>query len=75
MTDALLKFWSRKEIFICGSGIVGNVFLLTGIITAALNTSIAGFTPVIWMLLAFILYVIMIFSVTLRIMTHLESQR
>ncbi len=74
MTDLLLKFWCRKGIFVCGSGIIGNVFLLIGIITAALNTSIAGFTPVVWMLLAFILYVIMIFSVTLRIMTHLESQ-
>ena len=75
MTDLFLKFWCRKGIFVCGSGIIGNVFLLIGIITAALNTSIAGFTPVVWMLLAFILYVIMIFSVTLRIMTHLESQR
>ena len=75
MTDLLLKFWCRKGIFVCGAGIIGNVFLLIGIITAALNTSIAGFTPVVWMLLAFILYVIMIFSVTLRIMTHLESQR
>jgi len=75
MTDLLLKFWCRKGIFVCACGIIGNVFLLIGIITAALNTSIAGFTPVIWMLLAFILYVIMIFSVTLRIMTQLESQR
>ncbi len=75
MTDWLLKFWGRKGIFICASGIIGNVFLLMGIITAALDTSIAGFTPVVWMLLAFILYVTMIFSVTLRIMTHLESQR
>ncbi len=75
MTDVLLKFWCRKGIFVCASGIMGNVFLLVGIITAALNTSIAGFTPVVWMLLAFILYVIMIFSVTLRIMTHLESQQ
>ena len=44
-------------------------------VTAALDTSIAGFTPVVWMLLAFILYVTMIFSVVLRIMTHLESKR
>ena len=75
MTGWLLKFWCRKGVFVCGSGIVGNLFLLLGIITAALNTSIAGFTPVVWLLLAFILYVIMIFSITLRIMTHLETQR
>ncbi len=75
MTDRLLKFWCQKRIFICASGIIGNVFLLIGIITAALNTSIAGFTPVVWILLAFILYVTMIFSTVLRIMTHLESKR
>jgi ABC-type uncharacterized transport system permease subunit len=75
MTDWLLKFWCRKGPFVCACGIIGNVFLLIGIITAALDTSIAGFTPIAWLLLAFILYVIMIFSVTLRIMTHLESQQ
>ena len=73
--DWLLKFWCRADIFICGSGIVGNVLLLIGIVTAALNTGIAGFTPVVWILLAFILYVTMIFSVTLRIMTRLESRQ
>lgn len=69
----LLKLWCRADIFICGAGIIGNVLLLIGIITAALNTSIVGFTPVVWILLAFVLYVTMIFSATLRIMTHLES--
>jgi len=71
----ILKFWCKKDIFICGAGIIGNVFLLTGIVTAALNTSVAGFTPTIWILIAFILYVTMIFCVVLRIMTHLESQK
>ena len=74
MTTWLLKFWSRKDIFIGGAGWLGNVLLITGLVAAALNTSIAGFTPVIWILLAFILYVVMIFSVVLRIMTHLESK-
>jgi ABC-type uncharacterized transport system permease subunit len=73
--DWLLKFWCRADIFVCGAGLIGNVFLLVGIVTAALDTSIAGFTPVVWMLLAFILYVTMIFSVVLRIMTNLESKR
>ena len=75
MSEWLLKFWCRSDIFICGTGLIGNVFLVVGIVTAALDTSIAGFTPVVWMLLAFILYVTMIFSVVLRIMTHLESKR
>ena len=73
--DWILKFWCKADIFICGAGIIGNIFLVVGIVTAALDTSIAGFTPVVWMLLAFILYVTMIFCVALRIMTHLETKR
>lgn len=75
MSEWLLKFWCRSDIFVCAAGLIGNVFLVVGIVTAALDTSIVGFTPVVWMLLAFILYVTMIFSVVLRIMTHLESKR
>jgi hypothetical protein len=73
--EGLLNFWSRAGIFICGAGMVGNILLVIGIVAAALDTSIAGFTPVVWLLLAFILYVTMIFCVTLRIMTHLEAKR
>jgi len=75
MTEWLLKFWCRSDIFVCGAGLIGNVFLVVGIVTAALDTSIAGFTPVVWVLLAFILYVTMIFSVLLRIMTRLEVKQ
>ena len=75
MTNWLLKFWCRADFFICGAGLIGNVLLLIGLVTAALNISIAGFTPIIWILLAFILYVTMIFSVVLRIMTRLESKQ
>ena len=74
MTTWLLKFWCRSDIFVCGAGLLGNVLLIIGIVTAAVSTSIAGFTPVVWILLAFILYVTMIFSVVLRVMTHLESR-
>ena len=75
MTNWLLKSWCRADIFICGAGLIGNVLLLIGLVTASLNTSIAGFTPVTWILLAFILYVTMIFSTVLRIMTRLESKQ
>ncbi len=73
--DWLIKSWCRVDIFICGAGILGNVLLLIGLVTAALDTSIAGFTPIVWILLAFILYVTMIFSAVLRIMTRLESRQ
>jgi hypothetical protein len=73
--DWLLKFWCRTDIFVCAAGMIGNVFLVVGIVVAALDTNIAGFSPVIWILLAFIFYVTMIFSVLLRAMTYLESKR
>ncbi len=74
MVKSLLKLWCRKDIYICGAGIVGNVLLLTGILTAALDARIAGFTPVVWILLAFICYVTMIFSVALNILIRLEAK-
>jgi hypothetical protein len=69
----LLRFWSRTDVFICGAGIIGDILLVVGIVTAVLNTSIAGFTPVVWILLAFVLYITMIFSAVLRIMRRLET--
>ena len=74
MTTWLLSFWCRTDIFVCGAGLLGNVLLIIGIVTAAMSTSIAGLTPVVWILLAFMLYVTMVFSVVLRIMTRLESK-
>jgi hypothetical protein len=70
----LLNFWCRKDVFICGAGFIGDILLVVGIVTAALNTSIAGFTPVVWILLAFALYITMIFSTVLRIMRRLETK-
>ncbi len=74
MVERLLKLWCRKDIYVCGAGIVGNILLLTGILTAALDARILGFTPVIWVLLAFICYVTMIFSVALNILVRLEAK-
>ena len=72
--DWLLKFWCRGGIFICWAGIIGDILLVVGIVTAALDTSIAGFTPVVWILLAFVFYVNMIFCAVLRIMRRVESK-
>ncbi len=74
MVKRLLELWCRKDIYICGAGIVGTILLLTGILTAALDIGIAGFTPVVWILLAFVCYVTMIFSVVLNILTRLETR-
>ena len=74
MNDSILKFWCRSDIFIVGTGLVGDVLLIIGIVTAAMGTAIAGFTPLIWILLAFVCFVTMIFSAVLRIMVRLESK-
>lgn len=57
-----------------GAGFIGDILLVVGIVTAALSISIAGFTPVVWILLAFALYITMIFSTVLRIMRRLETK-
>lgn len=73
--DWLLRFWRRKGVFVCCSGILGDILLVIGIITAALDRNISGFTPVVWILLAFVCYVTMIFSVVLNILRHLETRQ
>ena len=73
--DGLLRFWCRKGVFVCWAGIIGDILLLIGIVTAALNTNISGFTPVTWILLAFVCYATMIFSTVLNILRNLESKQ
>ncbi|MFC1904929.1 hypothetical protein ACFLXT_04120 [Chloroflexota bacterium] len=51
------------------------VFLITGIITAALNTTFGGFTPIIWFLLALIALLIAVCNEVLRLADFLESKK
>ena len=55
-------------------GILGDAFLIVGIVTAVREVTFAGFTPVSWFLLAIICYLIMIWVVTLRILINVESR-
>jgi len=55
-------------------GIVGDALLIVGIITAAMDITIAGFTPMLWFLLAIASYLGMVWAVTLRILKHLEGR-
>ena len=50
------------------------VFLIIGIVTAALNTTLGGFTPIVWFLLALIALGIAICNEVLRIADFLESK-
>ena len=56
-------------------GILGDIFLVFGVITAIKIAVIAGFTPVLWFLLAIICSIIMVLIITLRIYARLENQQ
>jgi hypothetical protein len=65
---------SRNIIMWC-FGLLGDVFLVFGVVTAVKITVIAGFTPVLWFLLAIICYIIMVLIIALRIYARLEDQQ
>ena len=54
-------------------GIVGDALLIVGIVTAAMEVTIASFTPTLWFLLAIACYIGMLWNVVLRILARLES--
>ncbi len=62
----LLKMLEKSwMMWICGT--CGDVLTLIGIVTAAANITVAGFTPVTWILLAFVFYLYFIMSLLARL--------
>ena len=57
-----------------GFGAIGDAMLIVGIVAAIREVAFAGFTPVIWFLLAIAFYLGMVWIVTLRILAHVEGQ-
>ncbi len=51
------------------------VLLIVGIVTAALNATFGGFTPILWFLLALAVLLIITCSEVLRIADLLESKK
>ncbi len=51
------------------------IFLIVGIITATLNVTFGGFTPVLWFLLAFWAVLIIICMEVTMIRAYLESKK
>jgi uncharacterized membrane protein YiaA len=49
--------------------------LIVGIVTAALNATFGGFTPIMWFLIAFVAILIIICSEVTMIRTFLESKK
>ena len=48
-------------------GIFGDSLTITGIIFAILNKSVAGFTPIVWILLGMVFYMYFVISMLARI--------
>jgi hypothetical protein len=68
---ALIKILTEPAmLWLCGS--FGDALVIVGIITAALNKQIAGFTPIVWILLGVVFYFYFIISIAARIMVSME---
>ncbi len=51
------------------------VFLIVGIVTAALNATFGGFTPIMWFLLALVNVLIITCHEVMMVRTSLESRK
>jgi hypothetical protein len=54
-------------------GICGDALTITGVVFAILNRSIAGFSPVVWILLAMVFYLYFIMSLLARIVVKVSG--
>jgi len=66
---------AAQPLFMWFFGIFGDALLIIGIVTAAMDITIASFTPVLWFLLAINCYLGVVWIVALRILVNLESKR
>jgi len=55
--------------------VLAIILLIVGIVTAALNTTFGGFTPILWFLLALADLLIVTCSEVLRVADFLESKK
>ncbi len=70
---AMIKILTEPwMLWLCGS--FGDSLVIVGIVTAALNKQIAGFTPITWILLGMVFYFYFIISLAARILVSLENK-
>ena len=72
-----MKLWgfgerSAEHIFL---RLLGIAILIVGIVTAALNVTFGGFAPILWFLLAIVVFMIVICTEVLRIADFLERKK
>ena len=65
MTFLVKTLGQEWMIWLCG--ICGDVLTITGIVFAALNKSLAGFTPIVWIFLGMVFYMYLVISILARI--------
>jgi hypothetical protein len=73
MIEKLLELTARKG-WIFFLRILGVVLVIAGLITAALNVTLAGFTPILWIVLALASFLGVICNSLFRIVIHLEKK-
>lgn len=71
--DQLTRF-AAHPFFMWYFGALGDALAIVGIVTAVTETTIAGFTPMLWFLLAIACYLGLLWVVALRILVTLESR-
>ena len=71
--EKLMELVVRPWCVWCLTGF-GKGLLIVGIVTAAMNKSFGGFTPILWFLLALACYLLAITVVTMLILARLNSK-
>lgn len=56
-------------------GICGDALTITGIVFAALNQSVAGFSPIVWILLGMVFYLYFAMSLLARIVVNIGKTK
>jgi len=56
-------------------GVCGDALTITGIVFAILNQSVAGFTPIVWILLAMVFYLYFVMSLLARIVANIGGTK
>jgi hypothetical protein len=66
--------WATKPWCVWCLACFGKILLIVGIITAIINKSFGGFTPILWFLLALACFLSAVLVVTMQILAKLETK-
>jgi hypothetical protein len=72
MTFLIKMMESKAMMWFCGA--MGDALVIVGIVFAALNTSVAGFSPIVWILLGMVFYVYFVISMLAKIFAGVSKK-